>query len=582
GGAPAAAPAAAPVGGFTFGGAPAPTPVPAPAVSSTGFSFGSAAPAPGPAPAQSSSTSSSGGGFTFGSPAPKPPPVVSVDYKTLPTPDNAINRKITSSFGTSPPKEKEALSIWEAGLRASKAWDTIDPTSSTLPPSSMSDILSELGENFHGDELDAQIEKCTVEGKLSKEKFMSWYVDFLEEDDESVADSEIAEEKENAENAYDDVADDGVVKADDFDKLFEALGSTYDPDDHSRYLVKVKGSDGNIDKKMFVAWYVDWLFGDNEDDIGSDEEVEVEVEDEEKTTSAPTGSGWGNAFGKTSGWKCEVCMCVNIPEDKLACPACETVRPGKEKEVEASKPKSVTSASGVFAFGGVPAAASSSPAPTGGFTFGSAPAAAPASTGEFTFGSATATPAPAPASSSGFNFNSNSPAAPKLNFAFGSPTATTKKTDEDEDSEDEEEDEDYEEEEEDDDDEDEEDDEESSSDTDEGFVAPNPLDAKALDAWKTVAGAIDTKLPSSKMEDLLSELGENFHGEELDAQIEKCVQSGHQDRVGGATLQRDKFVKWYVDFCGDDDDESIADSEIAEEKENAENAYDDVADDGVV
>ncbi|GMH49757.1 hypothetical protein TrLO_g7306 [Triparma laevis f. longispina] len=62
--------------------------------------------------------------------------------------------------------------------------------------------------------------------------------------------------------------------------------------------------------------------------------------------------------------------------------------------------------------------------------------------------------------------------------------------------------------------------------------------AKAAAAWKAIAED-NTTLPKSKMKDLLGELGENFHGDELEIQIEKC---------GGFDLQRDKFVTWYREF----------------------------------
>ncbi|GMI08720.1 hypothetical protein TrLO_g2336, partial [Triparma laevis f. longispina] len=501
------------------------------------------------------------------------------DAKTLPTPDNAINRKIQSGFSatTNEPETTTTTdpvgSIRNAGLKAHSAWDAVSPDSDSLPPSKMSDLLQELGENFHGDELDVQVKKCLANGTLDKKKFMSWYVDFLEDDDSSVADSDVEEEKENAANAFDEVAVNGVVTADDFAKLFKALGSTYDPDDHSRYLKVVKGSDSDIDRSKFVDWYIEWLFGDNEDNIGSSSEEEVEVEDEkdEGDSSAPTGTGWGSAF-KVTGWKCDVCMSNNIPEDKLACPACETVRPGKEKEHEASKKSSVTSSApaGGFSFGSAPAAAPA-PASTGGFSFGSAaPPSGPASppapvpkSSDFTFGSPN--PAPAPTA---IAFGSQPPAAPKLNFAFGSPAPAN-----DDEGEEEEEEVEVEEETETEDEDYEEDASSTTSSSDEGFVPPSVLDTKALDAWKAVAGAIDTTLPKSKMEDLLGELGENFHGDELEIQIEKC---------GGDTLQRDKFVTWYKAFCDDDDEESIADSEVAEEKENASSAFEEVADGGVV
>jgi len=325
-------------------------------------------------------------------------------------------------------------------------------------------LVDELGEGFSGDELDEQLGKVDTEGtgSLKRAAFLEWYRDLIEnDDDESDADSDIAEERENAETAYDDVASGkgGVVEKGDFEQLFEALGSTYDASDHGRYVDECLGDDGKVSRTKFASWYVDWLFGDNESDIGSDEEEEEEDTAGGSSAGADAGGessgagsmgGWGNTF-KKSGWKCETCMSVGIPEDKFECPACEAVRPGFEEEAKAAKAKPAAasggSSGGGFTFGAAPAssgftfgapAATSAAAPSsapaaatgGGFTFGApasgtaaAPAPSPAptaSTGGFTFGAPAApapapapTPAPAPASaaSSGGGFTFGAPAA---------------------------------------------------------------------------------------------------------------------------------------------------------------------------
>ena len=51
----------------------------------------------------------------------------------------------------------------------------------------------------------------------------------------------------------------------------EAMGTTYCEEEHHRTIRKISNKDGYIEQEAFVQWYLDWLFGDDEDSQFSDE-----------------------------------------------------------------------------------------------------------------------------------------------------------------------------------------------------------------------------------------------------------------------------------------------------------------------
>jgi hypothetical protein len=193
----------------------------------------------------------------------------------------------------------------------------------------------------------------------------------------------------------------------------------------------ITNEEGLIVKSKFISWYIDFLFNDNdESDLGS-----CDGDDDESFAKKGEVIGaWSTSFGARDGWKCEVCLVNGLAEELIFCPACDSVRKGKEEEAAlakkagsdqkpaaaAFKPGSFVSASpaasGIsFGFGPATGAASAPAAP--GFSFGfSAPApAAPAAAG-FSFSSAGAkaadqTPTPPAASAAG-------------GFSFGGAAAT--------------------------------------------------------------------------------------------------------------------------------------------------------------
>lgn len=318
---------------------------------------------------------------------------------------------------------------------------------SSVPCSKMEDLLENLGENTSGDELAAQITICdpSGSGSITLEHFVAWYVKFVDggdDDDDDVDDEEVQEEREKAAANFDDLDKEGagVLPADRFEELFEKMGSTYDPDDHGRALKKglITNDEGLIAKSKFISWYIDFLFNDNdESDLGSSDGDE----DESFAKKGEMLGTWSASFGARDGWKCEICLVNGLAEELLFCPACDSVRKGKEEEAAlvkkapagssdlkpaaaAFKPGSFATASPAasgISFGFGPAGGAASAAGASGFSFGfSATDAAPPPSsagagGGFSFSSAGAkapgqTPAP-PAAPAGGGFSFGGAAA---------------------------------------------------------------------------------------------------------------------------------------------------------------------------
>ncbi|CAN0082003.1 unnamed protein product, partial [Hapterophycus canaliculatus] len=222
--------------------------------------------------------------------------------------------------------------------------------------------------------------------------------------DDSDNDEERREERAKAEAAFDQVdgGTKGWVDEGQFEALMEAVGTTYSVEDHKPKLLSIcKG--GRLEREAFLAWYMEWLFGDED---SSDEESDEEGSVRASGAGAAKVGGFASLLkSQSGGWRCDACL-VSNPESASKCLSCEAAKPREEGKVEAG---SAAGGSGVL--GG------SSGASSGGFTFGSpvgtaataaaaeatgseaATAAAPSSVatnaaGGFTFG---APPAPAAA-----------------------------------------------------------------------------------------------------------------------------------------------------------------------------------------
>ncbi|CAN0456801.1 unnamed protein product, partial [Ectocarpus sp. 12 AP-2014] len=205
-------------------------------------------------------------------------------------------------------------------------------------------------------------------------------------DGDSGDEEERREERTKAEAAFDQVdnAAKGWVEESHFEALMEAVGTTYAVEDHKPKLLAIC-KDGQLERQAFLAWYMDWLFGEEE---SSDEEGEVN-----SSVAAEGSKDAGFAAlvrSQAGGWKCAACLVSNA-EAALKCASCETVRPGQEGKVGAS------SVAGGGVLGG------SGGGPTGAFTFGS-PVASVDKT------AAASSAVPAGSIGVGFSFGAPSPA----------------------------------------------------------------------------------------------------------------------------------------------------------------------------
>ena len=443
------------------------------ATSSTPFGSGAAIPSFGSQKANPFGSFGTSLGFNLSSTAMAPgmiKPLFGEAKKEVQTsPDSPVKMESKTEqesniIGTPHMNDNDALLSTGLGKKASQAFDTIlndtDGDSKTLPTSQFEALVDEVGEGFHGDEMDKQLDLIGKdgEGNITRSAFVQWYCDLVDQDDDddgSSQESEIKEEKAKAEEAFDDVAKgSNHIATTDFPKLLEALGSTYCEEEHRRTIKKISSvgdssSDKVITRKAFLDWYIDWLFGDGDSDEESDDESAV-VDTEDGADAAKEGDsgdaeGWGGLFkaSEEGSWKCEVCMVTNKASDSV-CAACETTRPGQEGQGKVADAPSASAASSAgsigasgFSFGGGSAAAATSSIGSGGFSFGgSTPAPAPAATGfnfaapkkeetsttssatggfSFGFGGASTTAAAAVSSTGGFTFatskNEDSPAS---------------------------------------------------------------------------------------------------------------------------------------------------------------------------
>lgn len=177
------------------------------------------------------------------------------------------------------------------------------------------------------------------------------------------------QEAAKAEAGFDKVDGDGNgwVKESQFEALMEAVGTTYSVEYHKPKL-ESRCEDGRLKRGAFLAWYADWLFGEEE---SSDEQ------DDRETVAAVVKSTDGEGLAsllkrQAGGWKCTACL-VSNPDTTVRCLSCETVKPGEESKLT-SKGTDPAKGTVTFSFGSSTAAS--------GFRFGSQPgsaAAAPAS-----------------------------------------------------------------------------------------------------------------------------------------------------------------------------------------------------------
>jgi len=120
-----------------------------------------------------------------------------------------------------------------AARKACEVFDELDANrSTTLPISDFEALLDELGEGFHGDEMDKQIKLVDPDNTnfIQRALFVVWYCNLVEEDEDanctsSSLDTEEREEREEemkkAETAFNEVSTNGgtTIDATKFGKL---------------------------------------------------------------------------------------------------------------------------------------------------------------------------------------------------------------------------------------------------------------------------------------------------------------------------------------------------------------------------
>jgi hypothetical protein len=210
-------------GNFTFGSAPGAA-SPAPAASNFTFGVPAAAAASSPAaPAPPSGT----GGFVFGG--------VPAAAASSPAPAAGTGFVFGGVSAASAPAPAPAASDETDEMKqAREVFVKIADGATSLPPSQFEALLDELGTGLSGDEYTAQLEAVLAGGTaITAASLATWFSGFLDAGDESDADSEVAEERVKAEEAFTSLLDEGasVLDAELFPNTFEALGSTYDPND---------------------------------------------------------------------------------------------------------------------------------------------------------------------------------------------------------------------------------------------------------------------------------------------------------------------------------------------------------------
>ncbi|CAN0119907.1 unnamed protein product, partial [Ectocarpus sp. 13 AM-2016] len=153
--------------------------------------------------------------------------------------------------------------------------------------------------------------------------------------DENGDEEERREEKAKAEKAFTEVdsAAKGWVEESQFEALMEAVGTTYAVEDHKPKLLAICTA-GRLEKQSFLAWYMDWLFG--EEESSDDEWGEGDESSPNAVGRAPKDAGFAALVkSQAGGWKCAACLVSNA-EAAVKCASCETVRPGREGKVAAS------------------------------------------------------------------------------------------------------------------------------------------------------------------------------------------------------------------------------------------------------
>jgi len=315
---------------------------------------------------------------------------------------------------------------------ASCVFDKFDPTNSGFVPVSLFEDMSDaLGEGFHGDEYDAQVNMVDPSklGKITRNAFLAWYTSLVEGSNEdasldSAEKEERTEEEENAKAAFGKLSktegEISYITLNQFGELLEFMGSTYCEEEHKKTLKKLKKDTDRIYQSDFLIWYIDWLFndGDNEADDYSDGDYET---DDDETNNVNKNGGNEESLGNIfkideDSWRCEICSVRNKERDNQ-CVACETSRAGAIVPTVGGKLATGTTSTSAIGAGGFSFGGKSPTSSSGGFKFNTM--------SNFTSNSIDNTNTPAPVS--GFSFKSDTAVASPflLSGANGSGTESS-------------------------------------------------------------------------------------------------------------------------------------------------------------
>ncbi|KAI9913034.1 hypothetical protein PsorP6_005526 [Peronosclerospora sorghi] len=302
-------------------------------------------------------------------------------------------------------------------------------------------LFKTLGSTYSDEKHGRALESLEKDGKVYELDFIAWYLDWIFAESDADADdtsasfsprysnqheygqndenefaesdhvssdeeAEREEEEEKARTTFHSIASDGAdfILSEQLPKLFKAMGSTYSEKEHAS-IVESLEKGGKIYEMDFVAWYVDWIMG--EEDLESDEEASLATGTCEMKSKEEIQAAFSKFTVKEGSWKCVECLLSNDPK-ATKCSACETPNPAAPKGVTAATPAHAPAAGSIG---------------SGGFSF-------PVSTGDgsksstLSFGAPPSTPANVNTNiSGGFLFGSNITAS-GLSFS-SSPSSST-------------------------------------------------------------------------------------------------------------------------------------------------------------
>ena len=211
----------------------------------------------------------------FGGISSKPTAVMDTEQKSSeesgssPIPSTSVTEE-PSSVDLNAPGAKKAAGVFDAFDKKKTEILSLDM---------FEDMLDDLGEGIHGDELDAQ--KASVDpngtGKVKRSVFISWYVNLMTSDDsdgDSLGSEDLAEregDKKDAEEHFASLAtprEGGKLAIEKglFPKLIEKFGTVYCDEEHKKTIKKLVKSDGMIYEEDFIVWYLKWLYEDESSD----------------------------------------------------------------------------------------------------------------------------------------------------------------------------------------------------------------------------------------------------------------------------------------------------------------------------